>query len=119
MALSTAGRAIARLHALVRLTQGGYAASMSMQTPSLDPAAREAALASALADYSRKGWQVTSTSPGQAILQRRKRIGWFWNLVLTVVTGGLWLIVVIVRVVNRKTETRVLVVDAHGRVSER
>jgi hypothetical protein len=92
---------------------------MTNTTPSLDPAAREAALASALADYSRKGWQVTSTTPGQAILQRKKRIGWFWNLVLTLVTGGLWLIVVIVRLVNRKTETRVLVVDAFGKVSER
>lgn len=92
---------------------------MSTQTPSLDPAAREAALASAIADYSRKGWQVTSTTPGQAVLQRKKKIGLFWNVVLSFVTGGLWLLVVLYRVINRKTQTVVLVVDAYGRISER
>ena len=58
-------------------------------------------------------------SGAQAVLQRKKRIGWFWNLILSVLTGGLWLIVVIIRVVNRKIETKILAVDAYGAVSAR
>lgn len=87
--------------------------------PALSPEARSAALDSTVAKLAREGWTVTSVSPAQAVLQRRKRIGWFWNLLLTLVTGGLWLIVVIVKLVNRKTETRIVTVDAYGNVSTR
>ena len=66
-----------------------------------------------------QGWTVGSVSGGQGILQRKKRIGWFWNTILTLVTAGLWLIVVIVRVVNRKIETRIVTVDAYGTVAVR
>lgn len=45
-------------------------------------------------------------------------IGWFWNTI-ALVTAGLWLIVVIVRVVNRKVETRIVTVDAYGTVAIR
>jgi hypothetical protein len=66
-----------------------------------------------------QGWTVGSVSGGQGILQRKKRIGWFWNTILALVTAGLWLIVVIVRVVNRKVETRIVTVDAYGTVTVR
>lgn len=59
---------------------------------------------------------MSSVAGGQGILQRKKRIGWFWNTILTLLTGGLWLIVVIIRVVNRKIETRVVTVDAFGAI---
>jgi hypothetical protein len=62
------------------------------------------------------GWSVASVTGSQAILQRKKRIGWFWNIVLTLVTGGLWLIVVIVRLVNRKIETLTITVREDGQL---
>jgi hypothetical protein len=87
--------------------------------PTLAPEAQAQVLNAEVATYASKGWTVSSVSGGQAVLQRKKRIGWFWNLVLSIVTGGLWLIVVVVKLVNRKIETLVLSVDAYGRVSRR
>lgn len=72
-----------------------------------------------VANLARAGWTVSSIAGAQAVLQRKKRIGWFWNLILALLTAGLWLIVVIIRVVNRKIETKIVSVDAYGRVSIR
>ena len=72
-----------------------------------------------VARWAAQGWTVSSVSGNQAIVQRKKRIGWFWNLILTLITAGLWLIVVIIRVVNRKIETRVITVDEYGAVRVR
>ena len=83
----------------------------------LDDAARAAILNAEVARYANQGWTVSSVSAGQGVLQRTKRIGWFWNLLLVIITAGLWLIVIIIRVVNRKIETRIVRVDAYGRVS--
>jgi maltodextrin utilization protein YvdJ len=81
----------------------------------IDPI-RTAALDAAVARWARNGWTVSSVSGPSAVLQRKKRIGWFWNLLLTIVTGGLWLIVVVIRVINRKIETVILTVDEYARV---
>lgn len=78
-----------------------------------------AALNAEVAKYAAKGWTVSNVTSAQAVLQRKKRIGWFWNIVLTVVTGGLWLIVIVVRLVNRKMETVILAVDLYGNVVAR
>ncbi|MBF4567503.1 hypothetical protein ITJ57_01890 [Plantibacter sp. VKM Ac-2880] len=78
-----------------------------------------AVLNAEVARYAARGWSVSSVQGQQAVLQRQKRIGWFWNLVLTLITGGLWLIVVIIRVVNRKIESLIVTVDAYGRISTR
>lgn len=75
---------------------------------------RDALLNAEVARLASQGWTVSSVSGGQGIVQRKKRIGWFWNTILAIVTGGLWLIVVVIRVVNRKIETRVVTVDAAG-----
>ena len=72
-----------------------------------------------VARFARKGWTVSSVQGQQAVLQRKKRIGWFWNLLLCVVTAGVWLIVVIIRMVNRKVESMILTVDAFGKISRR
>lgn len=84
-----------------------------------DSPAATAALNAEVARYATQGWTVSSVSNGQAVLQRKKRIGWFWNIVLTLLTGGIWLIVVLVKLVNRKTETLILSVDPTGRVYAR
>lgn len=82
----------------------------------LDDAARAAVLNAEVAKYARQGWTVQSVTPGQAVLGKNKRIGWFWNLLLTIVTAGIWLIVVLVRVINRKKNTMIITVDPYGKI---
>lgn len=80
---------------------------------------RNQILSQEVSKYALSGWGVASTTSTQAVLQRKKRIGWFWNIILALITGGLWLIVVLIRVVNRKIETLVITVDEYGRVNRR
>lgn len=82
----------------------------------LSDEARAQVLNAEVAKYATKGWNVQTAAAGQAVLSKNKRIGWFWNLILVLLTAGLWLIVVIVRVVNRKKNTLVITVDAYGKV---
>ena len=58
--------------------------------------------------YVNDGWAVESRTETQAVVTKKKRIGWFFNIVLSVLTGGLWLLVVLYKVINRKTERVVL-----------
>lgn len=61
-----------------------------------------------VAEYVNKGWAVESRTETQAVLTKKARIGWFWNVVLSVLTGGIWLLVVLYKVLNRKIERKVL-----------
>jgi len=87
---------------------------MTTASTPVSPEHRTALLNAEVARLASQGWTVSSVSGDQGIVQRKKRIGWFWNTILAIVTGGLWLIVVAIRVVNRKIETRVVTVDAFG-----
>ena len=62
------------------------------------------------------GEELSLALSAQYVLSRNKRMGWFWNTVLVLITGGLWLIYVIYRALNRKVETVVLTIDQHGRI---
>lgn len=61
-----------------------------------------------VAEYVNKGWAVESRTETQAVMTKKARIGWLGNILLTVLTGGLWLIVVFFKLVNRKVERVVL-----------
>jgi hypothetical protein len=61
-----------------------------------------------VAEYVAKGWAVESRTETQAVVSKKAHIGWFWNIVLSVLTGGLWLLVVLYKVINRKTQRVVL-----------
>jgi hypothetical protein len=82
----------------------------------LPEATRAQILNAEVAEYVKRGWTVESTGSGQAVLSKNKRIGWFWNLILILLTGGLWLIYVVYRALNRKKLTAIITVDATGRV---
>lgn len=82
----------------------------------LPDAARARILNAEIARYAAKGWEVQSITDDQAVLSKNKRIGWFWNIVLTFFTFGLWLIVVIARVINRKRVAMVITVAPNGTV---
>ena len=82
----------------------------------LSPESRAQLLNAEVARYAQRGWTVQSVAAGQAVVSKNKRIGWFWNLILVLLTGGLWLIYVVYRALNRKVETVVISVDASGRI---
>ena len=86
---------------------------------SLSTEARTEVLNAEVARYAGKGWTVNSVQGSQAVLSRKKKVGLWLNLILSVLTGGLWLIVVLVKVVNRKVESLIVNVDAYGKVSRR
>ncbi|KRC58618.1 hypothetical protein ASE14_18880 [Agromyces sp. Root81] len=93
---------------------------MSNPNPAPAPLSHESRaqlLNAEVARYAQRGWTVQSVAAGQAVLSKNKRIGWFWNLILVLLTGGLWLIYVVYRALNRKVQTVVITVDASGRIS--
>lgn len=65
-------------------------------------------LDAAVAQHVNNGWAVESRTETQAVVTKRSKIGFFWNLVLSILTGGLWLLVVLYKVLNRKVERKVL-----------
>lgn len=67
----------------------------------------------------RQGWTVQASSPDQFILTKNKRIGWFWNSIAVLVTGGLWLIPVFYWVLNRKQDTRLISINNNGQIYDR
>ena len=79
-------------------------------------ATRTQILNAEVAKYAKRGWSVETASAGQAVLSKNKRIGWFWNLILVILTGGLWLIYVVYRALNRKKITAIITVDEDGQV---
>ena len=85
----------------------------------LNDSVRADLLNAEVARFAGRGWSVSSVSGSQAVLSRKRRIGFWLNAVLALLTGGLWLLVVLVRVVNRRVENLVLTVDAAGVVSRR
>lgn len=79
----------------------------------------EMALNNAVAKEVRKGYTVSSRSQFQVTLERKRGMSVFWNVVLTLLTGGLWLIVVLIRYLNRKPQTRSITIDRAGKVRVR
>lgn len=71
-----------------------------------------------VAKYVSNGWAVESRTETQAVLVRKKKLGWFWNILLTLVTAGLWLIVVFFKIVNRKTYRKTITVRSDGQIIE-
>lgn len=64
-----------------------------------------------------QGWTVQTINGSQAILYKPKRVGIFWNFILTLLTGGLWLIVWLYKILNQKTYQVVINVNEFGNVS--
>lgn len=66
--------------------------------------------------YAHKGFTVESRTDTQAVLTKKQTIGWFWNIILSFVTCGLWLLVVLYRLINRKHDRIILTMDENGSV---
>lgn len=68
----------------------------------------------AVETYARHGYTVRSRSAFRAVVARRQRVQVPLNLLLVILTGGLWLIVLALRLLNWPLDSVVLVVDEHG-----
>jgi hypothetical protein len=64
--------------------------------------------------YVRHGYTVASNTGRQAVVSKRRRVNVPLNTVLVVLTGGLWLAVVAVRLLDRPTDRVLLSVDGSG-----
>lgn len=71
----------------------------------------------AVARYVQHGYTVTSNTGRQAVVVKRQRVNVLVNLLLTVVTAGVWLIVLALRLLNWPTDRAVLTIDAAGELS--
>lgn len=78
---------------------------------------RRAILDRAVARYVQHGYRVQSDSGTQAVVAKRQRVSVFPNLLLTVVTGGIWLVFLGFRLLNWPTDRAVLSVDAAGELT--
>src|SRR5665213_927652 len=87
-------------------------------------AERDRILNRAVAAYAREGWTISAIFAGQAIAQRKGplfgSVAWInvlFTLVcflLTLLTAGLFLIVLLVMYLNRDSETVIITVDEYG-----
>jgi len=75
---------------------------------------RRAILDRAVAKYVQHGYSVKSNNGRQAVVVKRQQVNVLLNLGLTIITGGLWLIVLALRLLNWPTDRAVLTIDAAG-----
>lgn len=68
----------------------------------------------AVVRYVQHGYKVESNTGTRAVVAKRQRVFVLPNVALTLVTGGLWLIVLAVKLLNWPSDRAVLTVDAAG-----
>ena len=90
---------------------------MSVESGSLTLEQRTELLNNEVARFAAEGWTVSSVAGNQAVLQRVQPIRFWRNLILTFFTWGLWLIVVGLRILNRRIDSLILTVDHYGKVT--
>ena len=77
---------------------------------------RQEILQREIAKYVGKGYQVQSSSQTQAVLSKKKKIRLITHLLIAVLTAGIWLLVPLWQLINRKQNTLTISVDASGTV---
>ncbi len=80
-------------------------------------AERRATLDRAVARYVLHGYTETFNDGHQAVVVKRQRVNVPLNLALTIITGGFWLVVLALRLLNWPTDRAVLTVDSAGELS--
>jgi hypothetical protein len=85
-------------------------------TEAISPERKQQILQQAVTSWAAGGWTVNHVNADQAVLKRTRRMGWFWNTIAVLFTGGLWLIYVIYRALNRLEDVAVLTVDDFGTI---
>jgi len=75
---------------------------------------RRAILDRAVTKYVQHGYRVRSNSGRQAVVAKRQPVNVLLNAVLAILTGGFWLILLAIRLLNWPTDVVVLSVDESG-----
>ena len=83
-------------------------------TPQIADNARIALLDAEVAEWIREGWRVESRSDFQSVMVSGKPVNHLLHLVLSILTGGLWLLVWIVLVLTGGENRELLQVDGFG-----
>lgn len=78
---------------------------------------RQDILNAEIARWVTQGWIVQTINGSQAILYKTKRVGLFWNLILTLLTAGLWLFIWLYKILNQKTYQVIINVNEFGNVT--
>ena len=71
-------------------------------------------LALAIATEVSKGWRVESQSTIQGVLAKGKAINHTLQIFLSVITGGVWLLVYIPTFIINRRQTKIVRVDDYG-----
>ena len=90
---------------------------MSPSSQPLREADRRAVLDRAVAKYVQHGYRVESHTGWQAVVAKRQQVHVLLNVALALVTGGLWLIVLAIRLLNWPIDRVVLSIDEHGLIT--
>jgi hypothetical protein len=75
---------------------------------------RRSILDRAVTKYVQHGYTVRSNTGRQAVVAKRQSVNVPLNLVLAILTGGFWLILLAIRLLNWPTDLVVLSVDESG-----
>ncbi len=75
---------------------------------------RRAILDRAVTKYVQHGYRVRSNTGRQAVVAKRQPVNVLLNTVLAILTGGFWLILLAIRLLNWPTDVVVLSVDESG-----
>lgn len=66
--------------------------------------------------YVNQGYQVQSSTDTQVVLSKKKKIRLITHILIALLTAGIWLIVPLIQIINRKQNTIVLSVDQFGNI---
>lgn len=77
---------------------------------------RQRNLNAAVGNWVSRGWTIEFNDGTRAVLSQRVRMSLVLNLIGVVVTGGLWLIYVLVRIASPRYARRTLTVHPNGLV---
>ncbi len=77
---------------------------------------RKLILQNEVATWLPKGYQVQTMTDTQAILTRKKKIKVITHVILAFLTVGLWLIIPLIQLINRKQQTLVISVEPSGKL---
>ena len=91
---------------------------MAVVVDSKTSSERKAALDSALNLYGAKGFRIENRSDYQATISKGKETRHVLHVVLTVLTGGVWLVVYVPLWLLTGMRRRLVVVDEYGNIVE-
>jgi hypothetical protein len=91
----------------------------SSARPRLTDEERRSILDRAVTRYVEHGYRVRSNTGRQAVVAKRQSVNVPLNAVLAILTGGFWLILLAVRLLNWPTDLVVLSVDETGELQGR